>query len=61
MQQIKLPGVIILYFTSAVVAEEMVQRRNSIRKVSIADAVDHIKMFPGMEMIEAQPILCRIR
>lgn len=56
MQEIKLPGVIVLHVAGAMVAKKMIQRRNALRKVLIAYPVDDIQMFTCMKVIEAKPV-----
>ena len=61
VQQIEFLEVIILHVTGAVVAQKMVQLRNTVRQVLIADPIDHIDMFAGVQVIEAQPVGSSIR
>jgi tartrate dehydratase beta subunit/fumarate hydratase class I family protein len=56
VKKIKLLHVVVLYITGAVVAKKMVQLRDAIWKILIADAVDHIDMFTGMKVVETQPV-----
>jgi hypothetical protein len=56
MQQVELLQVIGLYIAGAVVAEKMVQLGDTVGQVLIADAVNHIDMLAGMQVIEAQAV-----
>src|ERR1700733_7119165 len=59
VQKIELLQVIVLHVAGAMVAEKMVQLRNLIRLILIADAVDHIDPFTSMKVIKAEPIRSR--
>ena len=61
VQKIELLHVIVLHVTGAMVTEKMVQLRNAIGQVLIADAIDHIDMFAGVQVIEAQTVGRSIR
>ena len=56
VQKIELLHVIVLHVTCSMVTEKMVQLRNAIGQVLIADAVDHIDMFAGVQVIEAKTV-----
>jgi hypothetical protein len=61
VKKIKLLHVIVLNIASAVVAKKMVQLRDAIWKILVADAVDHIDMFPSVKVVETQPVSREIR
>ena len=43
----------VLLIAGAVVTEEMIQLRDTIRDVLFSNAVDYIEMFSGVKVIEA--------
>ena len=56
MQEVELLQVIRLHVTGAMVAKKMIQLRDTIRQVLITDAVDHVEVLAGVQVIESQPV-----
>jgi hypothetical protein len=48
VEQIELLHVVVLHVTGAVIAQKMVQFRNTIGLVLIADLVDHVDTFASV-------------
>jgi hypothetical protein len=53
-QNIENPRIVVMHFSGAVIAQEMVELRQSLGNVRIAVAIDNIQMFSGVSMEEPQ-------
>jgi hypothetical protein len=56
-QNIKNPRIVVMYLSGAVVAEEMVELRQSFGNIGIAMAIHDIQMLPRMSVEEPQMAL----
>jgi len=56
MQQVEFLDVVVLYIAGAVVAEKMVQLSDAIREILIANTIDYVEVFAGMEVIKTKPV-----
>jgi hypothetical protein len=56
VEQIELFDVVVLHVTGAVIAKKVVKLRHPIRLILIANSVNHIDMFAGVQVIKAQPV-----
>ncbi len=57
VEQIEFLDVVVLHVIGAMVAQKVVELRDSAGKVFIADAIDHIDALAGMQVVEAQAVL----
>ena len=57
VEQIEFLDVVILHVIGAMVAQEVVELRDRVGKVFIADAIDHIDALAGVQVVEAQAVL----
>ena len=53
-QNIENPRIVVMYFSRAVVAQEMVELRQRGGNVRITAAIHDIQMFPGMSMVKPE-------
>jgi hypothetical protein len=56
-QNVENPRVVVMHLSGTVVAEEMVELRQSLGNVGIAVAIHDIQMFPGMRVVKPQVAL----
>ena len=56
MKQVELSDVVIFDVACAVIAEKVIELRDSFRDVTIADAVNNVDAFAGVEVIKVQAI-----
>ena len=48
------PRIVVMHFSRAVIAQEMVELRKSLGNIGIAVAIHDVQMFPGMGVVKPQ-------
>ena len=61
VEQIEFLDVVILHVIGAMVAQEVVEFRNLLGNILIADAIDDIDALAGVKVVEAQAVLLGCR
>ena len=56
MEEVELFHVIVLYVAGAVIAQEVVELSDGLRQVVVADAVDDVDVFAGVQVVEMQTV-----
>ena len=57
VQQVELFQVVIFHVPGTMIAQKMIELRYRIRQITIADAIHHIDVLSGVQMVEPESIL----
>jgi hypothetical protein len=57
VQKIEFMDIVSFYVSGAMIAQEMIELRDSVRQILVSDAIHDVDVFTSVKVIEAEPVL----